>query len=424
MLPRKWFHLFLFFLVVPALHGQTPLTLEACLEAAVQTDLRQRQFPLLEQQKELQLQQVEIQRRPSLRWSTLAQVQSEVVDFPFDLPPTFGDPLDLPLYRVQSQLEAQYLLYDGGRSQHRKQVIETGAQVPQASLESQIDRIKVQVQSTYFAILQQEAYENILMGTLEALGLQEKRVEALIQEGVALPIDRQRLEVQQLAVEGKIAAIRSEVSALQSLLSDLTGLTFSETPQLQIPVASAEGTELQRSELAVFQAQEALIDEQLKGIDLLNRPTLSVFAQGGVGYPNPLNFFDEAIAPFAIGGLRFNWNLLNWGNKDQERQLIAVEQAQIQLQREAFIEQNDRESLLQQARIAGLREQLLLEEEVVRKQKTILQTLEKQLELGVASTTDYLLQLNTTSQAELQLAQLELQLIQQKTAFLIHRGAL
>ena len=49
--------------------------------------------------------------------------------------------------------------------------------------------------------------------------------------------------------------------------------------------------------------------ENSKVLDAKRKPKLFAYGQAGLGYPNPLNFLDSDLAPYALGGLTFIWPL-------------------------------------------------------------------------------------------------------------------
>jgi hypothetical protein len=49
-----------------------------------------------------------------------------------------------------------------------------------------------------------------------------------------------------------------------------------------------------------------------------------------------LNFFDNSISPFAVGGVKFQWNFFDWGITDKERQMLSISTQTIDNQQKGF----------------------------------------------------------------------------------------
>ena len=151
---------------------------------------------------------------------------------------------------------------------------------------------------------------------------------------------------------------------------------------------------------------------------------MSAFAKAGFGYPNPLNFFDNSVSPYAIGGLGFSWNLFDWGKEGRDRELLIVQSQIIENQQKTFEHNLDLTEGKYREDIAKLEGRISRDQEIADLQSKILEQLSSQLEHGVITVTDYLTQVNTELRARQQLELHQVQLQQVKIDYLTQRGAL
>lgn len=157
-------------------------------------------------------------------------------------------------------------------------------------------------------------------------------------------------------------------------------------------------------------ASAGLIDAQWK-------PKVAAFATTGVGYPDPLNFFDDKISPYFIGGVQFSWKFWDWKQADRERQQLAVQSQLIENQKQTFTQNLGHQDGKFREDIAKLQNQIKRDEEVAKLQAEILKQLSSQLENGVATATDYLLQSDAELQSRLAMEAHRVQLVQVEAAW-------
>ena len=98
---------------VPSGPAPDSLRLGPLLDAAVAQDPRARQTALHAALTDLRLRDVRVQRRPQLALGAEATYQSEVPAFALPIPGAEGP--TAPRLRAQATLDAEQLLYDGGR---------------------------------------------------------------------------------------------------------------------------------------------------------------------------------------------------------------------------------------------------------------------------------------------------------------------
>ena len=111
-------------------------------------------------------------------------------------------------------------------------------------------------------------------------------------------------------------SIKSDRAALFSMLSEWIGKELSEQTVFIIPESpdTIEPMRINRPEFGLFESQHNLLEAQY-GISNINRtPKIWAFAQGGIGQPNPMNFFEVDPQGYYILGIQLNWDIYDWGN--------------------------------------------------------------------------------------------------------------
>jgi outer membrane protein TolC len=393
--------------------GGQSLGLEACYAKAKAHSPLSQQPALLSQAAQLQVERIGIERRPQLSWNALASLQTETVSFPFTLPIPDGN-LDLPLYRFQTTADLQYAIYDGGMTAARQGAERAKLAASQQEIAVELDKLKAQVNQYVFGILLLREKIGIQRQAQQTLEDKVKVLEAAVRHGVALEGDADQLRVEVLRRQSEIEQAEGDIRGLLAGLSALIGEALAPDVQFELPPLDAlrQGTPLLRPELQLFAYQQESILAREGLIAAAWRPKVSAFAQAGLGAPNPLNFFDESLSPFAIGGLRFSWNFIDWKQASRDRQLLSLSSQLIGNQRAAFeaaISQQDGRYREQAAALEALLER---DEEIARLQERILRQVSAQLDQGTATAAEYTAQANALQLALLNRKLHELQLVQ------------
>lgn len=418
-------------LIIPLALPQTaftqtanPVTLQQCFDWSAGAYPLKDRPQMLEKAALLRSAQIKSDRLPQLEARIQAGWQTEITDFPFELPPPIGDPLDLPLYRAQATVQASWLLYDGGLAKARLAQEQSNLAAEQQGIAVEMNKLKEIVVQYFFGILLLQEKQQILATSLENLTAQKDRIEVGIRNGVVLPSAADQMEVEMLKIQAQITETGLTEKGLRQQLADLSGRQADEFRSLELPLfaETAYPLPLNRPEFTAIELQKASVDQRNELLSASRKPKLSAFATGGIGYPNPLNFFDESLAPFAQVGLQAQWTIYGWGKLKRDRQLLGVQQLILDNQA-AVLETNlNRADAAFLQQMESLLQILDSDRQIAGLQSRLLNTLSVQLENGVATPTDYLLQSNAETLARLQLKTHEIQLAQTRAGYWVHRG--
>ena len=416
---NTWLILLFFFGLRSFLLGQIDqnLSLESCYDLAIKAAPLNEQFDLLEQANVIKNEQLDIGRMPDIRWNAQASFQTENIKLPFELPGL--DPIELPLVQARTSLDANYLLTDWGRVDYQKQIHQAELATNKQEVHVQLRQLKEAVNQYFLGVLLLQQQEQILENAKKTLEVKVPPIESGIKNGILLESELSRLEVEVLKIEAQIESIQKEQDALLAVLGQLIEQDLDRNVQLELPDLSdfALGIAIDRPELQLFDLQKQAILAKENILTIANKPQLTAFLQAGVGYPNPLNFFEEAVSPFAIIGARFSWKFIDWGKTDKDRQMLSIQVQSIDTQRKTFIRNIDTQEGRFQEKIAQLEALIKKDKAIKALQEKILEQLSAQLDHGVITSSDYIVQVNAVTDAQLSWQKHQMQLQQLKVEY-------
>ena len=379
---------------------------------------------LLHEATNLKIENLNQSRLPTIEWKADATLQSETVEFPDDAPIPLK--LDLPLFNAKTYLEGQYLIYDGGINSAQQELERLRLETDKQSIEVDLNKLKGQINQSFIGVLLSKEQIALLDVTLKDLGIRKRTLEAGVRHGVVLESEVDKISVKELEIIAEIEKVESDIKALLAVLERFVGVELSEDLKLELPNMDRFQMDLDldrpEQELLRLQKQALLANERL--ITGVKKPKVGAFVRAGVGYANPLNLFDTTLSPYAIGGFSFSWNLFDWGQSDRDRQLLTIQSQMIDNQLETFEHNLNLTDGKFREDILKLEKQLTRDEEIAQLQNKILKQLGVQLENGVITVNDYLIQSNAELRARQQLQLHQTQLTQIKIDYLTQRGAL
>ena len=386
------------------------LKLEDCYRMAREAHPFQRQYGVLQQGSAVRMAQIDASRLPDLQWNSRARLQSDVVQFPLELPG--ANIPQLPLYSVQSAVEANYPIWDGGISAARKTMEQAALAAEAQALSVELEQLKPRINDLFLGVLLLREQEAVLRNSMNSLEARRATVEAAVRHGAALPGEADRLQVEILRIESSIAGNRSEQQAALDALSVWIQMPVEADIELVLPAwdEAAMALPAQRAETRLFDLQKQRIAASEALIDAGKKPKLSAWAQAGLGYPNPFNFFDNELSPFGAIGLAFSWRIHDWKQAARDRELLSLQMLGIDNQSAAFDRQLEAREIQLRRQIEDTAALLAKDEEIIALQARILAQVEAQLERGTATATDFIEQQNAFTQAQLALQNRRIQL--------------
>lgn len=408
--------------VLSDIQGQEEVTLQECYQWVSENTPLIKQKQLYEAAFVNQNTIIDKRKMPTVQWNTRAQVQSDALSFELPLPG--AEPIELPYFNIQSTIDVGYTILDGGYLK-AKSTIEQGKLVSNLqSVEVALYQLKEMVDQYYWGIILLEGQASVLSKGIESIEARISTMDALLENGVILPSAVKKMKAEKLKINNQLLHIQGNQNSLRSLLAAFTGKEIILTAKLLQPkiIKDVFLEKNNRPELTLFDTkiQNILANEEL--IDAAKQPKLRAFLKAGLGYPSPINLFKTEISPYAIGGLQFSWNIIDWGQGDRQKQQLKIQSEIVQVQKEYFEFNIDNLKRKYQADINAIEKQIRLDKELANIQAEILEEYAVQLDHGVLTPTDYLLQLNEGLRTKLNVEVQLLKIQQLKTAYLTKIG--
>lgn len=404
---------------------QAALTLEQCYELARANYPTINQLNLLDQANQLQIRNLNKNYLPTLELNAQATWQSDVTELPIEVPvPGFEVPT-ISNDQYKATVELRQILWDGGVTARSKEVQNAANQVEKQRTEVDLYGLRNRVNQAYFSILladEQSRLNQILQENLQA---RIQKMQAAVANGAATRADLNTLRAELLKAEQQEIEIRANRRSALDVLSLLLQKELNENTQFTKPQLQQvnENPEITRPELTLFQSQNQLLAAQSDLLPARNMPRLSAFATGGYGRPG-LNFLSNDFEFYAIAGLGVKWNFseLYNGKQSNDRQLLTIQQQQVDLQKQAFLLNTNTQLRQLSNEITKLQDFLEKDRQQIELRESIRQTAEAQLDNGIITPADYLTELNNENQAKLNLAIHELQLLLARANYKVSSG--
>lgn len=415
---KKIICLFLLFYQTLSAQNIDKITLEECYQIAQEAFPLTKQKDLIRQTNALNITNLEKNYLPQIELNAQATYQSDVTQFPVKLPYIEVTPLSKDQYKAY--FDIKQIIWDGGVIKLQRNVLKSQAEVENQKVEVELAKLKDRVNQLYFSVLQID--ENIKLVELlkSDLAARLKKIEAGISNGVAVKMNAQVLEAENLKADQRIIELKSMRAASIEMLNELLkknldAKTVFEKPLADTPQSSGIGLQINRPELKLFDLQKSQIDQTVKVYSLKNFPR--IFAFGTVGYGRPgLNFLKNEFVPYGIGGVTFKWNLSDYYTKvlKNDLEVFKINQKAIDIQREVFLTNTQIQLKQQMADISKWEQLLEKDNQIVELRSKIKTTAAVQLENGIMTANDYIIELNAENQARQNLVLHQLQLLNTK----------
>lgn len=332
-------------------------------------------------------------RKPTITLKGDATLQSEALSLGGENSPIN---VNVPIYRANAYGEISYNVYDGGVSDIRKQINEINTIIQTQQVEVDLYPLKVQINSIFSGVDLGLKLEELFTLTEQDLVARKEVVRSAVEFGTLLESELSKLEVRILQLKNERLQIESDVQSAYSLLSIIIGKEVDRETKLEMPemLTSDIQSNIYRPELKLFSDKKLAIEAQKDLIEVMDKPNVILFAQAGLGYPNYLNFTDISLSPYAIGGVKASYKLFDKKDKSLKKQKIDLQSELVDVQEETFKHNIKIQSARYQDDFRLLANQVDQYARIAELQSEILSQLKVQLDNGIITSMEYLLQSN------------------------------
>lgn len=386
------------------------LTLSQALDAAVVNYPLTKQKQLIDKNTELALQNLQKSFLPQVSVLGQASWQSDVTSVSIPVPGFNITPPSKDQYKLVTDLSQ--LLYDGGVNRSQRNIQEQGRIIDQQKVEVELYRLREKVQQVFLAVLLVDEQLKQVALVQKDIDNGLRKVESQVAQGVAFRSAVDLLKAEWLRIDQRKVELISTRKGLIDVLSVFMNQALASEITLITPSEPKWETDaIDRPEWTLLDAQQKLLNTQVKLIDNRNLPKASLFAQAGYGRPG-LNLLKNEFSFFYLGGVRLNWSLSNFYTHKKEKQIIGINQSMIELQKESFLMQTKAQLKQQSAEINKIKQLLSSDQEIISLRERVKTAAKAQLDNQVITANDYLREVNAEDLARQNWITHQLQLLQ------------
>jgi len=379
--------------------AQTPtardtLHLLTLQRAALARDPRTRQIQLLAEQSTLRLENLRVERLPSLSLDGLTQYQSDVPHTPITVPG-----LEIPIPHKDSydaRLGAQQHIFDptlsARRSVERAQVAES-----QARVRTTLYALRQNLNDAYFTALRADAQIGEVLASVRDLEAQLVVARARVREGSALRSEQNALEAELLRRHQAIAELGATRRAALAIVADLVGTPIDSSVTIALVDPAEEASSARaaldqlhaRPEYEQFARSRELIARQEDARSAQDKPRISAFGRLGYGRPglNPLN---NKFDSYWLAGVELQWTPWNWGTTRRDREVLSLQRQIVAADEAAFTEMLRRSVEQDLATIDRLIAALSADDEIITLRERIAGEARARFEESVITSAEYI----------------------------------
>jgi len=401
----------LLILPVMLLAQSQSLTLQKAYELAQQNYPLIKQRELIKQTSEYSEENLGKGFLPQINLSGQATYQSAVTQVKLPAPGIFIEPLSKDQYRIVG--DVNQLIYDGGAIKQQKGIQYLSDEVEQQKIEVELYKLKERINQIFLGVLFLDEQLKQVDLVRSDLNNGITRVEAQVNNGVALRSNLNVLKAELLKTDQRAIEIKATRKGYIDVLSLFINQSLPENIKLEKPVVTGSvlNSDIQRPELKLYSTQEKLLGGQYKVVGSRTKPKASLFFQGGYGRPS-LNLFTNDFDFFYTTGLRLNWSIGGFYTEKREKKIIELNQKTIDIQKEVFLFNTNTQLKQQQSEFDKFQKLIATDNDIIDLRIKVKDAAKAQLENGVITANDYLREVNAEDQARLSLITHQIQLLQ------------
>lgn len=403
--------LLLIVLAFSAVAAFSQITLDQCKSLARLNYPLIKKFRLVEQSRDLSVSNASKAWLPQVALNARASYQSDVTSLPVDIPGIDISPLSKDQYDISLQVSQQ--VYDGGAVASAKRMANAQSDVERERVNVAMYDVYERIDQLFFGILLLDEQIRQIRLLQDDLSLTHSSVSGMLRGGVANQTDLDAVKVEQIKARQSETSLVTSRRTYVRMLETFIGKPLGDSVSLEKPVeADVSAVTNNRPELALYGAQDRLLDQQLRHLDTYIRPRVSLFLQGGYGNP-ALNMLKNGFEAYYKVGATLTWNFGSLYTRANDKRKIATDLQNVQAEREAFIFNTGLQSELQQGSIDNLRQQIRQDDEIIDLRESIRSKADVKVANGTETVNEMLRDINAVSEARLGKAFHEIQLLQE-----------
>jgi outer membrane protein TolC len=403
-----WCFAFVFYATSAFPQSGNTITLEQCYQLARENYPLSKQRGLIEKTKEYNIDNIAKGVVPQFSINGTATYQSDVTHI--GVPP-FTTPI-IPKDQYNLHGEVSQTLTDFGINKQKREISGTEADLQQQNLETELYNLKDRINQMFFGIIliNEQLEQNELSKQDIQTGI--NKVQAAINNGTDFNSSLNKLKAELLTSDQRSIDLKASRKAYTDMLGVFINQKIDESTILVKPRAPVlTNDSINRPELKAYDLQMKSYVEQQRLLRISNYPQLNAFFQTGIGSPSPVNFLAPELSGFYITGFRLSWNFGSIYTYGKDKLINKNNQDMVLAQRNTFLFNTSLTMRQQNADIARYQQLMQADNQIINLRQSVKQASTAQLQNGVITANDYLLDINAEAQARQARALHEVQLL-------------
>jgi outer membrane protein TolC len=342
---------------------------------------------------------------PTLDANASANYISDVVDFSkamSSIPGVASILTPMPHDQYKVTLDINQVIYDGGAIKSGRALEKAENNINEKQTETDLYKLRAQINTYYFNAMLLNRQKELLKNYLNLIQKRIATMQSALKNGVIQESDLDVLTSEKIKLEQQISENDLRKAALLKILSDLTGDQIEPSTEFILPETSQELTgELMRPELQLYDLHREQLNAGLKLAQSKRMPKAFGYATLGYGKPPGQDFFKTNFDTYYIVGGGIKWNIFDWNRVNNEKKVIALQQGILENRKKDLEDNLTRQLEAKSAEISSLKTLLETDSELISLRKRITASAESQYENGTITATEYLNEMNSEQQAEI-----------------------
>ncbi|MFM8243180.1 MAG: TolC family protein [Crocinitomicaceae bacterium] len=353
-----------------------------------------------------------------------AKIQGQVVPAAFfgGQPGTYATVQFGVPYVLSNNVQLTQILFNS-QLNYGLAALKINADIVEVQRNMTIQDIRYQVSNTYFLLQGLEKQLSFLESNLSQTNKVLKNMNSLVEKGLALQLEADKIKVNLLNLENGIASAQSSKEQLLDLLKILIGypkdktLTLAEDVIIEQSLIKAEDNK-QFYPLKLIESQQEMNKEESKGIKMSYLPNLNLYGVYNYSYNiKPEDDFRKGIDGMFIG-LRLDWSLFDGLQRMHKSKMNAIRSNKLTNQYELANQQLEMAANQAKRQIKLKSDALSLSKEQLKLAENVYQQTNFKFEKGLANSTELILTENSLYQAQNNIVSTYVQLRQAELEYL------
>ena len=413
--------LIILFLISGSMLFSRDYTLDELLEGAVNSSGYSGSGKNYKQISEIEKKELFSNYYPQFNIDGQATYQSDVFDLPIKIPGMSLPTLRKDQYNIN--LNVQQLIWDGGAISANEKMSELSAEANVENSKAKVRNIIEQVGTLYYSALKIKSSIESIRTAVSTLESNKKQIHSLVENGVLV---RSNLDAVDIQINSKNQILQSQNDDLQNILKSIRLLTgfddLSDVSLSEIELNSIVNLKINRSEINALDKYSQLNLEKVSLFKTSLMPKFSVFARLGYGNPNQFNMFEQEWSDFYLAGIKMSWKPFAWSSEQRNSEIAILQNQNLDIEKKEFLRQINLQIDREEADLQKVESLLVQDKIILDLQRRIINDKYTQVLNGTATVSEYIIEINSLQQYEINMALHKIMLENTKSNILIKSG--